>query len=524
MANALARATSPYLLQHRNNPVEWREWSDETLALAAETDRPILLSVGYAACHWCHVMAHESFENAEIAALMNGSFVNIKVDREERPDLDTIYQQALALMGQQGGWPLTMFLTPEGEPFWGGTYFPPEQRYGRPGLPQVLEQVARLWREDRDKIEGNREQLGQALQRLARPEPGAPVGPELALEAARALGEQIDAVHGGIGGAPKFPQAPVQDLLWRAALLSRDDVLTRRLLHTLNRISQGGIYDHLGGGYSRYSVDAYWLVPHFEKMLYDNAQLLRLLGEAWAATGDRLFAERARETVGWLEREMRVAGAFAASLDADSEGEEGKYYVWDAEEVDRLLGSDARAFKLAYGITAHGNFEGHNIPNRLHEAGLPPADRQAPLARSRATLLDARAKRVPPGRDDKLLADWNGLMIRGLAEAGLRFGEPAWIETAAAAFAAVVEHMSDGDRLRAQLARGPGAADGVPRRLRPARPGGRGALRGYGRARLDRARGRLARGLRPGLPRCRRGLLPHGQPRRPPDRAPEERA
>ncbi len=274
------------------------------------------------------------------------------------------------------------------------------------------------------------------------------MSPEIALETAAAIGEQIDAVHGGIGGAPKFPQAPVLDLLWRAALLTADDVLTRRLVHTLTRISQGGIYDHLGGGFSRYSVDAYWLVPHFEKMLYDNAQLLRLLGEAWAATGDPLFAERARETVGWLEREMRTAGAFAASLDADSEGEEGKYYVWDAQEVDRLLGADAPAFKLAYGITAHGNFEGHNIPNRLHEPGQPPAGQQALLARCRATLLAARAKRVPPGRDDKLLADWNGLMIRGLAEAGLRFGAPAWIETAASAFRAIVEHMSEGDRLR----------------------------------------------------------------------------
>ena len=278
MPNALAEAASPYLLQHRDNPVDWREWNEATLARARAENKPILLSVGYAACHWCHVMAHESFENPEIAALMNRDFVNVKVDREERPDLDTVYQQALALMGQQGGWPLTMFLTPAGEPFWGGTYFPPEPRYGRPGFPQLLEQVAELWRGGSERVRSNREALGQALRRLSTPEAGEAPPPALAEQVARRVAEQFDTINGGLAGAPKFPQAPILRLIWETALRTGDRTLRHRVVHTLARISQGGIHDHLGGGYARYSVDAHWLVPHFEKMLYDNAQLLELLG------------------------------------------------------------------------------------------------------------------------------------------------------------------------------------------------------------------------------------------------------
>ncbi|HET6468980.1 MAG TPA: thioredoxin domain-containing protein [Geminicoccaceae bacterium] len=447
MANRLSAATSPYLLQHQDNPVDWREWGPEALAEAKARDVPILLSVGYAACHWCHVMAHESFESPEIAAQMNRDFVSIKVDREERPDLDSIYQQALALLGQQGGWPLTMFLTPDGEPFWGGTYFPPEPRWGRAGFPQVLEQIANLWRNERHKVDGNREALARALGRLARPEAGDGLPPELAIGAARQIAEQFDTIHGGTSGAPKFPQAPMLELLWRASLVTGERTLARRVLHTLARMSQGGIYDHLGGGYSRYSVDAYWLVPHFEKMLYDNAQLLHLLGEAWAATREPLYRERAEETVAWLEREMLVDGAFASSLDADSEGEEGRFYVWDAAEIDVLLGADAGAFKLAYGVTAAGNWEGRNVLNRLHEQGLPPPEEAALLARCRTRLLEARERRPRPGRDDKVLADWNGMMIQALASASLRFDRPDWLQLARTAFAAVVERLGEGDRL-----------------------------------------------------------------------------
>jgi uncharacterized protein YyaL (SSP411 family) len=447
MPNALAQATSPYLLQHQDNPVEWQEWSEATLAKARALNRPILLSIGYAACHWCHVMAHESFENPEIATVMNRHFVNIKVDREERPDLDAIYQQALALMGQQGGWPLTMFLSPEGEPFWGGTYFPPEPRYGRPGFPQLLEQVAALWQSGEARVQSNRQALVHALRRLASPEGGAVPTPAEAEAVAGHLGEQFDTVHGGLDGAPKFPQAPVVQLVWQTGLRCGDPALRHHILHTLRRISQGGIFDHLGGGFARYSVDAYWLVPHFEKMLYDNAQLLGLLASAYAATGEPLFAARAAETVDWLRREMLVEGAFAASLDADSEGEEGKFYVWDTAEIDRLLGEDAPAFRLAYGVTANGNWEGKNILHRLHEPGLPPAGEAERLARCRERLLEARSRRVPPGRDDKLLADWNGLMIAALADAAGYLARPDWLDLARSAFAAVLERMSEGDRL-----------------------------------------------------------------------------
>lgn len=447
MPNALAEATSPYLLQHRDNPVDWRQWDDSALAEARSLNRPILLSIGYAACHWCHVMAHESFERPDIAALMNRLFVNIKVDREERPDLDTVYQQALAVMGQQGGWPLTMFLTPGGEPFWGGTYFPPEPRYGRPGMTQILEQVAALWQSGSDRIESNRAAIVRALRQLSAPEGGSLPPATLAGQVARQLVEQFDPINGGWAGAPKFPQAPLLRLVWEAALRSGDASLRQPVTHTLDRMSQGGIYDHLGGGYARYSVDAQWLVPHFEKMLYDNAQILELLGAAWAATGEPLFQRRAEETVDWLRREMMVDGAFASALDADSDGEEGRFYVWDAGEIDRLLGAGAPAFQLAYGVTAAGNWDGVNILNRLHEAGLPSADDEARLREDRSILHAARALRPRPGRDDKLLADWNGLMIAALARVSGQFARPDWLQIARLAFDTVLARMSDGDRL-----------------------------------------------------------------------------
>jgi uncharacterized protein YyaL (SSP411 family) len=447
MTNRLGEATSPYLLQHRDNPVDWQPWDERALAEARAQDRPILLSIGYAACHWCHVMAHESFESPAIARLMNQHFVNIKVDREERPDLDQIYQHALALLGQHGGWPLTMFLTPAGEPFWGGTYFPPESRYGRPGLPEVLETVSRIWREERHKVASNTTALREALGGLARPEAGPAIEPVFRRQSARRLVQAFDTIHGGLGGAPKFPQAPILDFLWREALASGDEAMRHAVLHTLANICQGGIYDHLGGGFARYSVDAFWLVPHFEKMLYDNAQLLALLADAWADTREPLFAARAAETVAWLEREMMVGDAFASSLDADSEGEEGRHYVWDAAEIDRLLGDDAAAFRLAYGVTDGGNWEGKTVLNRLHQPGLLAPGDEASLRASAAILLEARASRPPPGRDDKVLADWNGLMIAALARAGAVFGRADWLERAERAFVFIAGQMTSGDSL-----------------------------------------------------------------------------
>ena len=447
MPNALAHASSPYLLQHAHNPVDWQEWNEASLAQARTLNRPILLSIGYAACHWCHVMAHESFENEATAAVMNRLFVNLKVDREERPDLDTVYQQALAAMGQQGGWPLTMFLTPEGAPIWGGTYFPPEPRYGRPGLVQVLEQVHALWSAGDPRVANNRRAIASMLSDLALPKSGVGIAPGYPLSVARALAERFDPVRGGLAGAPKFPQAPILRLLWAEACRTGDHLLAHRVRHTLARICQGGIFDHLGGGFARYSVDADWLVPHFEKMLCDNAQLLELLASAHAVTGEPLFRERAEETVAWLVREMRVEGGFAASLDADSEGEEGRFYVWDAAEIDRLLGDDAPAFRLAYGVTDSGNWEGRNVLNRLHEPGLPQQAQRQRLAACRERLLQAREQRARPGRDDKILADWNGLMIAALAQAAGRFGRDDWLELAEQVFAELVAGLGDGDRL-----------------------------------------------------------------------------
>jgi len=447
LRNRLSEATSPYLLQHADNPVHWQPWDEEALAAAKAQDKPILLSIGYAACHWCHVMAHESFENPAIAALMNEHFVNIKVDREERPDLDQLYQHALALLGQQGGWPLTMFLTPDGEPFWGGTYFPPEARYGRPGFAEVLETVARIWREDRERVTSNTTALKDALTRLATPADPAELTPAFVAETARRLVQAFDTIHGGFAGAPKFPQAPLLHFLWRQALASTDQAIRQAVLHTLANICQGGIYDHLGGGFARYSVDGLWLVPHFEKMLYDNAQLIALLSDTWADTQNPLFAARVRESIGWLEREMLVGDAFASSLDADSEGEEGKFYVWDAAEIDRLLGDDARAFRLAYGVTDAGNWEGKTVLNRLHQLTLGPPEEEARLRASADVLLAAREQRVRPGRDDKVLADWNGLTIGALARASAVFDRPEWLERAEAAFDFVCAHMTDGDRL-----------------------------------------------------------------------------
>ncbi|MBL8659896.1 MAG: thioredoxin domain-containing protein [Rhodospirillales bacterium] len=465
--NLLAQEISPYLLQHKDNPVHWRPWGPDALAEARREDKPILLSVGYAACHWCHVMAHESFESDEIARLMNERFVSVKVDREERPDIDGIYQSALALMGERGGWPLTMFLTPDGEPFWGGTYFPPTPRYGRPGFPQLLQAIADAYRSDRAKVETNVTALRAGLSKMQSPEPGTGLTMQTLDEAAQFALRLVDAHKGGTSGAPKFPQPTFFRFLWRAYKRSGETALGEAVTTTLDAICQGGIYDHLAGGFARYATDEIWLVPHFEKMLYDNALLVDLLTEVWLETRTPLYARRIAETVDWLMTEMRVDApdggsfAFASALDADSEGEEGKYYVWSEAEIDAILGGDAAAFKAAYDVRPGGNWEGQCILNRIGAAGL--ANDEAVLARCRERLLAVRRRRVAPGRDDKVLADWNGLTIAALAGAGAVFEQPGWIEAAAAAFRFVTTRMSDGQRLRhvwrAGIARHPGVLE-----------------------------------------------------------------
>jgi uncharacterized protein YyaL (SSP411 family) len=443
MTNRLAGATSPYLLQHAHNPVDWWQWGPEALAEAKRSQRPILLSVGYAACHWCHVMAHESFEDAATARVMNELFFNIKVDREERPDIDQIYMNALHLLGEQGGWPLTMFLTPKGEPVWGGTYFPKHARFGRPAFVDVLREVARLFKEEPGKIEQNRAALLARLAEKARPAGKVTIGLKELNGAAAQVGNMFDHVHGGFRGAPKFPQSALMEMLWRAGMRTGDARFFDTVEHSLERMSEGGIYDHLGGGFSRYSVDEKWLVPHFEKMLYDNAQLLELLALAFQRNGKALFAQRARETVDWLTREMTTKeGAFAASLDADSEGEEGKFYVWSYEDVRKALGpEEGEFFARHYDVTPGGNFEGHNILNRL--ASVPrTADDERRLARLRQKLLAGRDMRVRPGLDDKVLADWNGLMIAALVNAGVILDEPSWIAMARRAFDFIARAMT----------------------------------------------------------------------------------
>jgi uncharacterized protein len=446
--NRLAAETSPYLLQHKNNPVDWWAWGPEALAEAKRANKPILLSVGYAACHWCHVMAHESFEDEATAQVMNELFVNIKVDREERPDIDQIYMAALHHLGEQGGWPLTMFLTPDGEPIWGGTYFPNWSRYGKPAFVDVLREIARLFRDEPQKIERNRTALMARLAATARKQGTVTIGAAELDNAARQLGGLIDPVNGGTRGAPKFPQAALFELLWRAGLRTGEARYFAAVDVTLHHICEGGIYDHLGGGFARYSVDERWLVPHFEKMLYDNAQLLELLAIAHLRFGKPLYRQRAQETVAWLRREMTTGeGAFSASLDADSEGEEGKFYVWSYDEVIKLLGmEDGEFFARHYDVTPQGNFEGHNILNRLKPQPRGEQD-EARLAALRAQLLAVRATRVRPGLDDKVLADWNGLMIAALADASLILPEPSWLEAAERAFSFVAHSMVRGDRL-----------------------------------------------------------------------------
>lgn len=445
--NRLAAETSPYLLQHKDNPVDWHVWHPDTLAKARASDKPILLSIGYAACHWCHVMASESFEDAQTAALMNEMFVPIKVDREERPDIDAIYQNALALMGQNGGWPLTMFLTPDGEPFWGGTYFPPEPKYGRPSFPDLLRRVAEIYREKAGAMEKNRAALREGLLRLSAASAQAdPLTPELLDRLCDSIAGLVDPVEGGLGQAPKFPQSAAIAFLWRGYKRTSNARWRDAVLLTLDRIAQGGIYDHLGGGFARYSTDNSWLVPHFEKMLYDNAQLIELLSWAWQETGNPLYAERVEQTAGWMLREMRVeGGGFAAAQDADSEHEEGRFYVWTAAEVEALLGPEAALFKSHYDVHRIGNWEGKSILNRSDKPALMGAETEERLAACRAILFAAREQRVRPGRDHKVLADWNGLAIGALCLVATVFDREDWLTAANETFSFVEARMTAED-------------------------------------------------------------------------------
>ncbi|SHM90498.1 thioredoxin domain-containing protein [Roseibium suaedae] len=447
-ANRLATSTSPYLLQHKDNPVNWYQWGEEALATAKAENKPILLSVGYAACHWCHVMAHESFEDPATAEVMNRLYVNIKVDREERPDIDQIYMKALHALGEQGGWPLTMFLTPEGEPFWGGTYFPKVSQWGRPSFIEVLEGISKTFHSDRDRIDTNRKGLMRALE-VKLPTTPSPLDPGLITAGAERLLSLFDREHGGIKGHPKFPQASVMELIWRLGLRTGNEAAREVYLHTLRKISNGGIYDHLGGGIARYAVDEHWLVPHFEKMLYDNGQFLSSLSLAYRATGEDLFRRRIDETANWLIAEMRQpGGGFAASLDADSEGSEGRFYIWTSDEIQTVLGkAEAHHFSLHYDVDPSGNWENVTILNRLQADDDLTTEEEKTLAAMRARLLDHRNKRVRPSLDDKVLADWNGLVITGLAQASLSVSRESYLEAAKGAYDFVMTRMMRDGRL-----------------------------------------------------------------------------
>jgi uncharacterized protein YyaL (SSP411 family) len=448
LSNRLAAETSPYLLQHADNPVHWQPWDEQTLTLARQENRPILLSIGYSACHWCHVMAHESFEDEEVAAVMNRLFVNIKVDREERPDLDQIYQTAHQMLTRRsGGWPLTMFLSPDGTPFFGGTYFPREPRYGLPGFAGLCERVAEAYRDRRANIAAQAVEIREALAGTV-PEPAATAATFDATPLAAAaalLARGFDSRYGGFGGAPKFPHPT--DL---AFLLGRSDPASRQMaLTTLTRMSEGGIYDQIGGGFCRYSVDERWEIPHFEKMLYDNGPLLGLCADAWAQSGDPLYARVAEETVAWVLREMQAAdGGYYSSLDADSEGAEGKYYVWDRAELEHLLTPQESALATRrWGFDGPPNFENRHWHAKV--AG-PLDDAEIPLlAAVREKLFAARETRIRPGRDDKVLTSWNALMIEGMAHAARVFDRPEWLASAQRAMDCIRSTMWKDSRLLA---------------------------------------------------------------------------
>lgn len=451
--NRLAEESSPYLLQHASNPVDWYPWGEAALAAARERNCPIFLSIGYSACHWCHVMEHESFDNPDIAALMNERFVNIKVDREERPDLDQIYMSGVMAMTGHGGWPMSVFLTHDLKPFYCGTYWPPEARMNMPGFRQVLTKISEAWHEKQDAILQSADELANAIGRLTRPRGEAGTPDESLLHAATGeLLQAADGTWGGFGSAPKFPHPMDLRLLLRSAARFNNSDALHVVKLSCDRMAAGGIYDHLGGGFARYSTDARWLVPHFEKMLYDNALLTSVYTEAFQATGEPEYERVVRETLDYIQREMTIpGGAFCSAQDADSEGEEGKFFVWSRGEVEQVLGDeDARLFCAAYDLTEPGNWEGKNILNRprpwsavAEEFGLGRNELAERLQPMKRRLFDVRTKRVAPGTDDKIVVAWNGMMISACALAARVFDEPGWATAAHNAVDYLFKHLRD---------------------------------------------------------------------------------
>ena len=480
MPNQLANETSPYLLQHANNPVDWYPWGPEALERAKSEDKPILLSVGYSACHWCHVMERESFENPEIAKLMNDNFVSIKVDREERPDIDSIYMSAVQAMTGHGGWPMTVFLTPEGKPFYGGTYFPPEDRGGMPAFPRVLEGLAEAYQNNKDDITTTTDQLLERMRLITSGgAPGIePLTEDVMFQGFRSIASDFDDRHGGMGMQPKFPQPMTYEFLLRYYLRSENPEALHMVELTLERMARGGIYDQVGGGFHRYSTDTFWLVPHFEKMLYDNALLVKLYLHAYQVTGKPLYKRIVEETLDYVRREMMDAdGGFYSAQDADSEGVEGKFFVWLPHEIFDILGDDdGEIIARYYGVTQHGNFEGRNI---LHvvgdvsviaaEANLSVEEVEATIQRAKQKLYDVREQRIHPERDDKVLTSWNGLMLRAFAEAAAILGRSDYADVAKRNAKFLMDNMvEDGRLLRTYKAHS-----------EPGQSGGKAKLNGY---------------------------------------------
>ncbi len=457
MANRLINESSPYLLQHAHNPVDWYPWGPEALERAKAEDKPILLSVGYSACHWCHVMERESFENEDIAALMNESFVCIKVDREERPDIDSIYMTAVQIMTGQGGWPMTVFLTPDGRPFFGGTYFPPQDLGSMAGFPKVLSVVAKHYRENRSEVLLTTDRLFRQIQQMSLGVRGIePLTDELLNQARRGMAEQFDYDYGGVGTQPKFPQPMTYEFLLRYHLRTGDSKALDMVELTLERMAHGGIYDQIGGGFHRYSTDMFWLVPHFEKMLYDNALLAKLYLHTYQATGKALYRRIVEETLDYVLREMTdESGGFYSAQDADSEGVEGKFFIWLQDEIIDVLGKEnGEVINRYFGVTNHGNFEGRNILSVSGDAaevrqnvGMTEGEFDEFMSRCKARLLEVRDGRIRPERDEKILTSWNGLMLRAFAQASAVLGRPDYARVAERNAAFLLDNLRDGERL-----------------------------------------------------------------------------